>query len=297
MQRPEVWVVGEALIDLLPSGDASVPVVGGGPANTAKALANLGIYTAFIGGISSDEYGAIIVKELASLDLSKTIKSNLPTALAIVSLNQSGSPSYEFKVYDTATFDFKEVSLPTGKPDLLFVGSLAALIEPGASELFKWAVGIGAPIIFDPNVRPSILGKRDIYRNSVERWIAVSEVVKMSDEDFNWLGYSSPKEIIDFGPKLLVVTHGKLGLTGYTNSGSIFVPGFDVEVVDTVGAGDTVGAVIAEGLITHGLALLLKDKLYDVLSRANKAASITCSRAGAYPPSLAELSESKANEK
>jgi fructokinase len=111
----------------------------------------------------------------------------------------------------------------------------------------------------------------------------------MSDEDLEWLGYSAANQILELGPVLLVVTHGAFGMTGYTTSGSVSVPGVKVQVVDTVGAGDTVGAVIVEGLVRNGIAALAGEKLFEVLSRAAKAAAITCSRVGANPPTLAEL--------
>lgn len=285
----KTWVAGEALIDLVPVGDSRVPIVGGGPANTAKALAKLGINTSFIGGISSDEHGESIARELASVDLSKVHRSDLPTALAIVTLNESGSASYEFKLEGTATFNFSREWLPQGKPDVLHIGTLSTLIEPGASELFEWASGLNVPIVFDPNIRPSVLGDRVKYRSVVERWFGISDVIKMSDEDLEWLGYSEANQILELGTDLLVVTHGASGMTGYTTSGSVSVPGVKVQVMDTVGAGDTVGAVIVEGLINHGLSPSVDEKLFKVLSRAAKAAAITCSRVGANPPTLAEL--------
>ena len=289
MNESIIWVAGEALIDLVPVGDSRVPIVGGGPANTAKALARLGIGTLFIGGISSDGHGESIVKELASVDLSKALRSDLPTALAIVTLDESGSASYEFKLEGTATFNFSREWLPHGKPDVLHIGTLATLIERGASELFEWASGLNVPIVFDPNIRPSVLGDRAKYRTAVERWFGISDVIKMSDEDLYWLGYSATNQILELGPELLVLTHGASGITGYTASGSVSVPGVKVGIVDTVGAGDTVGAVIVEGLVRNGITALVGDKLFEVLSRAAKAAAITCSRVGANPPTLAEL--------
>ena len=289
MNESIIWVAGEALIDLVPVGDTRVPIVGGGPANTAKALARLGIGTLFIGGISSDEHGESIAKELDSVDLSKALRSDLPTALAIVTLNESGSASYEFKLEGTATFNFSREWLPQGEPDVLHVGTLATLIEPGASELFEWASRLNVPIVFDPNIRPSVLGDRVKYRSAVERWFAISDVIKMSDEDLKWLGYSGVEGLLDFGAKLVVVTRGSEGISGYTPTGEVSVPGVTVEVVDTVGAGDTVGAVIVEGIVRFGLGEMVNEKLFSVLSRAAKAASITCSRAGANPPTLEEL--------
>jgi fructokinase len=285
----QIWIAGEALIDLVPQGDSLIPVVGGGPANTAKALSRLGYKTSFIGGISEDQYGFMINAELSEVDLSFVNYSPLPTALAIVTLDENGSASYEFKLEDTATFDFRVDWLPSESPDVLHIGTLATVIEPGASELFGWASKLDSKIVFDPNIRPSVLADKERYQEAFEKWAQISDVVKMSDEDFEWLGYSAVNQILEFGPELLVVTHGASGITGYTTSGSVSVPGVEVQVVDTVGAGDTVGAVIVEGLIRNGIHALSGEKLFEVLSRAAKAAAITCSRVGANPPTLAEL--------
>ena len=288
-KESRVWVAGEALIDLLPRDGASMAVVGGGAANTAKALANLEIEVSWVGGISSDEYGNLIKKELESVDLSLANYSSLPTALAKVSLDRSGSASYEFLLDGTATFDFDLNWLPSGKPEILHIGTLATIVEPGASRLFDWAKGLKTKVVFDPNVRPSVLSDKSRYRMAFENWAKISSIVKMSNEDFECLGYSTVNQILELGPELLVVTHGAEGMTGYTASGSVSVPGVNVQVVDTVGAGDTVGAVIVEGLLENGITSLVGEKLFEVLSRAAKAAAITCSRVGANPPKRAEL--------
>ena len=284
-----VWVAGEALIDLVPSGDSRVPIVGGGPANTAKALARLGIPTSFIGGISSDSYGDSISSELADVDLGLCLRSELPTALAIVTLDESGSASYEFKLESTATFDFSRNWLPSSAPEVLHIGTLATIIEPGASELFEWASGLNSIIVLDPNIRPSVLSDKARYREAVERWVKISKVVKLSSEDLEWLGYADSSAFLELGAELVVVTNGASGLTGFTKEGSVAVPGVKVDVVDTVGAGDTVGAVLVEGLVSYGLQALKSEKLFEVLARAAKAAAITCSRPGANPPSRDEI--------
>ena len=138
----QVWVIGEVLIDLIPDGSKRKPIVGGGPANTAKALSKLGINTQFIDGISTDEYGQVAKDELnsAGVKLDYVKYSDKPTCLAIVSLSDSGSASYEFVIENTATFDFTATWLPnpqTERPALLHIGTLATVIEPGASVLFK----------------------------------------------------------------------------------------------------------------------------------------------------------------
>ena len=286
-----VWVAGEALIDLISHGGTTRAVVGGGPANTAKALAQLGIETFFIGGISQDSYGAQIESELAQsgVDLSLSLRSKLPTAIAVVQLNEAGTPGYEFKLENSATFDFRVEWLPQGSPEVIYLGTLATIIQPGAKALFEWARSQRVPIIFDPNVRPSVLDNRESYRASVERFASISKVVKVSSEDLDWLGYKSISNFFELGAKLVVVTDGEHGLSGFTASGKVTVPGVKVDVVDTVGAGDTVGAVLVEGLQKYGLEEMRDENLFAMLSRAAKAASVTCSRAGATPPTLSEL--------
>ena len=164
----QVWVVGEVLIDLILNESKHVAVVGGGPANTAKALAKLGVKAYFIDGISNDKYGQMAKAELLAdnvlLDYAQF--SNKPTSTAKVKLSASRSASYEFVIEDTATFDFSDQWLPdpqTLNPLLLHIGTLATIIEPGASVLFEWAQSVAnfAPIVFDPNIRPAVLGNRD----------------------------------------------------------------------------------------------------------------------------------------
>lgn len=283
------WVVGEALVDMIPDGESYSLNVGGGAANTAKALVRLGISTSFIGGISQDDYGTLIRRELTGVDLSYTLSSELPTALAEVQLDSMGSAHYKFKLENTATFDFSRSWLPTSTPQVLHLGTLSTIVEPGATELFEWAKVLNVLIVFDPNVRPSVLTDKSRYREVVERWVGLSRVVKLSSEDLQWLGYEGASKFFDLGAELVVVTHGPDGLSGYTKMGSVFAPGVKVEVVDTVGAGDTVGAVLVEGLVKYGLSALLDEKLFEVLTRAAKAASLTCSRAGANPPTLSEI--------
>jgi fructokinase len=297
----QVWVCGEVLIDLIPDGTERKAVVGGGPANTAKALAKLGIATQFIDGISTDQYGQMALKELQQdgVLLDYVNSSEKPTALAIISLSNAGAATYEFVIAETATFDFSHTWLPdpfTLKPALLHIGTLVTAIEPAASILHEWASQVAelAPVVFDPNIRPAVMGKRDLYVAAVEKWVAISACVKVSDDDLYWL---YPDEKIESvvnrwlsdGVALVVVTYGAKGVIGYTSSEVVAVDAVKVEVVDTVGAGDTVGAVLVEAIIEKGLSNLTGDLLRDALARAASAAAITCSRTGARPPSKMEL--------
>jgi fructokinase len=289
-----VWVVGEALMDLIPIHDGEpIPMVGGGPANTAKAVTRLGYKSQFIGGISSDEYGQAIETELLSsgVDLSQVFRGDLPTALAIATINADGLAHYDFESANTSSFAFHSSWLPSGTPDVIYIGSVATLLEPGASELLAWLRSKSVPIIFDPNVRPSIQDDKGIYRASIERWIEVSTIIKLSEDDLKWL-YGDEDVItkwLSLGPELVIVTRAEKGLSAYANGSVIEVPAVKVDVVDTVGAGDTIGAVIVEGVLNHGSHSLRGDLLREVLQRAAKAAAITCSRAGANPPTREEI--------
>ena len=301
MTTGQVWVCGEVLIDLIPDGTERKAVVGGGPANTAKALAKLGIATQFIDGISSDQYGQMILKELHhdGVLLDHVKFSDKPTCLAIVSLSQNGGATYEFVIDGTATFDFSHSWLPDPfelKPSLLHIGTLVTAIEPAASVLHEWASKVAevAPIVFDPNIRPAVLDNRDLYVAAVEKWVAISSAVKVSDDDLNWLypGVSIETVVnrwLSDGVALVVVTFGSNGLTGFASEGKVEIGAVKVDVVDTVGAGDTVGAVLVEAMIEKGLANLNGEILKATLNRAAKAAAITCSRSGAKPPSKLEI--------
>jgi fructokinase len=164
--------------------------------------------------------------------------------------------------------------------------------------LFEWAVKTAefAPIVFDPNVRSSVVGDRDKYRAAVEKWVGISSVIKLSDDDISWLYPEVSADVvakgwIANGASLVVVTRGAKGIIGYTEHGFEEVNGAKVTVVDTVGAGDTVGAILVEGIINHSVSGLHGQVLNSVLDRAAIAAGITVSRAGAQPPRLHELVE------
>jgi fructokinase len=294
-----IWVCGEVLIDVLPTG----PVVGGGPANTAKALSRLGHSVDFVGGISTDAFGLMARKELErdGVGLGLSLESDKPTCTATVHLDNAGSATYKFVIDGTATFDFLPSWLPDPeklKPSVLHIGTLATVVEPGAAVLFDWAVKCAefAPVIFDPNVRPSFLSDREKYCQAVEKWVGIASVVKLSDEDIAWL---YPDESMDEvahrwlerETSLVVVTRGAKGIIGYTQGASEEVEGVRVDVVDTVGAGDTVGAILVEGVVKHSVAGLVGHTLNTVLHRAAVAAGITVSRAGAQPPRMHELVE------
>ena len=297
----DIWVCGEVLIDLIPRGDKKVAIVGGGPANTAKALALLGFDSYFIDGISTDAYGQKAKAELLydGVNLKYAHFTDKPTCTADVSLDAEGVASYVFTIDGSATFDFSHDWLPDPleiKPAVLQIGTLATIVEPAASILHEWALKVAevAPVVFDPNIRSSVMSDRDKYQAAVAKWTAISAVIKVSEDDLAWLFPERDQldvaaQWLGEGAALVIITKGSYGLIGITAQGSVTVPGVKVEVADTVGAGDTVGAIVVEAIVERGLASLHGEVLREVLTRAAKAASITCSRAGANPPTRAEI--------
>jgi len=296
-----IWVCGEALIDKITSGGQLREIPGGGPANTAHALARLDVASEFIGGLSSDAYGQMMREQFtaAGVGLRFTPTHELPTCTANVTIAADGGASYQFIIDGTATFAYDEKVLPSinqEEVDAIYFGTLAAIVEPGASVLFNWmkrAVG-KVPIIFDPNIRPTVLGDRERYQGAVARFLQIADIVKASTEDIAWLypemhEFEVAKSWLAQGVKLVVITRGEKGLVGITTEHVIEVPGIEVDVVDTVGAGDTVGAILAEGILTHGLERALAAELSHILHRAVQASAITCSRQGAQPPYKKEL--------
>jgi fructokinase len=297
----EIWVCGEALIDLIPRGEQKVAIVGGGPANTAKALARLGFDSYFIDGISTDSFGGMIKDQLLhdGVNLKYAHYSDKQTCTADVSLDKAGVASYVFTIDGTATFDFTNDWLPDPqeiKPVVLQIGTLATIVQPAADVLLEWAKRVAkvAPIVFDPNVRSSVLPDRPKYQEAIAKWAAISEVIKVSEDDLAWL-YPEQDQIaiaedwIKGGSTLVIITKGSYGIIGVTKDDVVSVPGVKIEVVDTVGAGDTVGAIVVEAIVERGLKVITGDVLREVLVRATKAAAITCSRAGANPPTRAEI--------
>ena len=299
-----VWVCGEALIDLIPvrpGSDQRQVIPGGGPANTAHALARLDISTEFIGGLSDDQFGKRMRAEFIAgrVGLTFTPEHQLPTCLAIVSIDVDGGATYEFKIDGTATFAFATENLPDTKliqPEAIYIGTLATIIEPGASILKDWIIQAKdyAPIIYDPNIRSSVISDRSRYQEVVKNWVALSNVVKASEDDLAWLyPDSDPLEIarswVALGVQLVVITKGENGIVGVTDNQEVSIPGVQVDVIDTVGAGDTVGAVLVEALVEFGLEKLTSELLSHTLHRAALAAAITCSRLGANPPTKTEL--------
>ncbi|MFJ7343335.1 carbohydrate kinase [Streptomyces sp. NPDC101110] len=298
-----IVVAGEALIDLVPQGTGALaalrPALGGGPYNTAVALGRLGSPTAFCSRVSSDAFGQALLDGLSEtgVDVSSVQRGTEPTTLAVATVGADGSAAYSFYVDGTADRLFQAPSaLPSGTRAVSF-GTCSLVLEPGASayeEMMRRAAAEGVFTALDPNIRPGLIPDADAYRARFKSWLPSVSLLKLSAEDAEWLG-GTPGEWLAAGPDAVVITRGGDGLTAFTADGEYAVPGERVEVVDTIGAGDTVNAALLHGLAvrgalsTRGLAGLGRGGWTELLTFAARAAAITCSRAGAEPPYAHEL--------
>ncbi|MEV5343855.1 carbohydrate kinase [Streptomyces sp. NPDC052676] len=304
-----IVVAGEALIDLVPQGPGALaslrPALGGGPYNTAVALGRLGSPTAFCSRVSSDAFGEALLDGLraAGVDVSGVARGAEPTTLAVATIDARGSAAYSFYVDGTADRLFTApAALPEGTRAVSF-GTCSLVLEPGASayeELMRTAAGQGVFTALDPNIRPGLIPDADAYRARFLTWLPSVTLLKLSEEDARWLG-GSPREWLAAGPSAVVITHGGDGLTVFTRDGAEHsVPGEKVDVVDTIGAGDTVNAALLHGLAAQdalspaALVGLGADGWTRLLRFAARAAAITCSRAGAEPPYAHELEDVRA---
>ena len=299
-----IVVAGEALIDLVPQGAGALagllPARGGGPYNTAVALGRLGSPTAFCSRISGDAFGDALVGGLreAGVDVSPVRRGSEPTTLAVATVGTDGSAAYSFYVEGTADRLFTAPDrLPAATRAVSF-GTCSLVLEPGASayeELMRSAAAQGVFTALDPNIRAGLIPDADAYRARFKSWLPSVSLLKLSEEDARWLG-GTPGEWLASGPSAVVVTRGGDGLTVFTRDGAEYaVPGEPVDVVDTIGAGDTVNAALLHGLAardalsTAAVAELGAEGWTELLRFAARAAAITCSRAGAEPPYAYEL--------
>nr|WP_123920078.1 carbohydrate kinase [Georgenia muralis] len=296
-------MIGEALVDIVERpGEEPVEHPGGSPANVAVGLARLGRDVELVTWFAADDRGATLRAhlELENVRLSAGSSRAARTSTARARLDGSGSASYEFDL------DWSpEAPAELGRPVLAHTGSIAAVLEPGARTVAATldALRGTATISYDPNARPDLMGDAATARQTVERLVAGADVVKVSDEDLAWLAPDeAPEDVarrwLTTGPALVVVTRGGEGAWAVAASGEVTVPAERVDVVDTVGAGDSYMAGILDGLWAAGLLgahrrealrAIDADTVTRVLRAAATIAAITVSRAGANPPTRAEL--------
>ncbi len=301
---------GEALIDMLPreakeGGSAFQPHVGGSVLNTANALGRLGQKVGFFNGISTDFFGEMLMETLvrSGVDTSFIVRPDRPTTLAFVKLTD-GHASYLFYDENSAMRMISEEDIPAldDRITALFFGCISLVSEPCAAtlETLMMREGETRVTMLDPNIRASFIRDEATYRARLDRMLSKSDIVKVSDEDLLWLRgegelAAKAQELLDMGVAIVCVTEGARGVTGYMQDKTVFVAAPKVDVVDTVGAGDTFNGGFLTGLneldamSKPAVRSLSESDLRSALTLGAKAAAVTVSRAGANPPTRAEL--------
>lgn len=288
---------GEALVDLVPD-----PVPGGGPFNVAIAAARLGVPTAFAGPVSTDEYGERIMAHLLAngVDVTLCPRLDAPTARAIV--EHTPHLVFRFEGEGTADTRLERVELaPLGDgPHVLHGGTLGLFRGTTAEAVATAAERHDGLVSLDPNIRPQIIDDRPRWDHFHERWLTNTAVYKASDEDLAWIwpgreASSLAEQLLADGVGVVIVTRGSEGLTVHHADGQEQVPAVPVDVIDTVGAGDTIVATVLASLVEAGvvdragLGALGGRWWSTVGRRAVTAAAITCGRPGADAPRRHEL--------
>jgi fructokinase len=298
-----ILCAGEALIDMLPRqtalGEATfMPCTGGAALNMAVALARLDTPVSLFTGLSTDMFGNQLRATLAAAGVGdRAATSDRPTTLAFVEL-VDGSARYAFFDENTAGRMLTADDLPAlDDVQAVALGGISLAVEPCA-DAFETLCTRAAPdklVMIDPNIRPLFISYEARYRARLTRMMAVADIVKLSDEDLDWWNGGDIDALLASGPKMLVMTKGPEGAVAIRASGMVSVPATRVDVVDTIGAGDTFNAGFMAGLSDANalskaaLATLSDDTLGNALTLGVQAAGITVSRAGANPPHRSEL--------
>jgi fructokinase len=302
-------VIGEALVDLVPRGEAGDyrAHAGGSPFNVAVGLARLGDRTALMARLGDNGFGRVLRDAAVAegIDLSASARAAELTTLAAVSVDGAAHATYDFYLEGTADWQWTAAELdrlPTDT-EIVHFGSIASWTTPGSEPIDRVAAEARAAgrvlVSYDPNVRPAVLGEQARGMELVERSVRHAHVVKASREDLEWLYPSQSVDEVgprwnELGAALVVVTDGADGATAYREGAPpLRRPGRAITVVDTIGAGDAFTSGLLSGLVRRDLhipqhvAAIPDAALADVIDEAVLVSSMTCERAGADPPRAA----------
>ena len=289
-------MAGEALVDVVvPVGGQPRRSAGGSPLNVAVGLARLGLDTLLVTEIGGDDAGRTVLEHVRASGVEvddASVVPGTPTSTATATLDEHGAATY--------SFDLRWALGPRRLPadaTALHVGSLGTALRPGRESvlaLVEQAVDAGILVTFDPNVRPTLTPDAEQAWKDVLEVAGAADVVKLSDEDLQFLQPGTPipgaaASLLRGRTRLVVVTSGGTGAFAVSPAGSVEVHSRPVDVVDTVGAGDSFMAALGALAVQHGLDALDPDRLGAYLSAAHEVAAVTVSRPGADPPTLDEL--------
>jgi fructokinase len=300
-----IVVAGESLIDLLVRPDGSVEAVpGGGPFNTARALARLGVATRFVGRLSTDRFGRILRERLVTdgVDLRWAVETDDPTLLAIAELDESGGATYRFHAVGSAAAGLTAADLPaqlSHEVGAVHVGTLGLVLEPMASAVEAVVERApGAALVFvDLNIRPAAIVDEAAYRARLRRVLARADVVKASVDDLAWLSpgvdpVAAAQTLARTTAAIVLVSDGAepVRIVGRDAVDVLPVPG--VQVVDTVGARDAFGAGFLAWWAANGRRrtdLATRAAVRDATAFAIRVGAASTTRPGANSPTRPEL--------
>jgi len=299
-----IGVIGEALVDLIIAPDGSVAAhLGGGPYNAARAAGRLGAAVSFYGALSLDRFGQRLAGQLAAdgVDVSHAMRVEQPTTLAAAELDEDGAATYRFYTSGTSAPMFDGAAVNPADVDLIFTGGLSLVLQPMANELERLVRSLDdrAVLMVDVNCRPLIIDDRENYQRRAEQILSRAHVIKVSTDDLRYLlpdftPLAAARMLAGSGTSVVLLTDGRADVTILTRAGERSVPVPRVDVVDTVGAGDSfcggfMASAQARGSKLNSGALSL-DQLADIVGDAVAVSALACQRAGADPPTASEVS-------
>ncbi len=290
-------VAGEALVDIVVPPDGRVEnAPGGSPLNVAVGLARLGVDTVLMTELGDDEHGKLTADHVVASGVvlhEESVVGGRRTSTATAHLDENRAATYDFDL----RWEMGPRELPAHASGL-HVGSIGAALRPGRDsvvDLVRQAGAAGLLVSFDPNARPAFLPGPDQAFADLLEVAGAAALVKLSDEDVEHLAPGrTPADLAadllerSATTRLVVVTHGGTAAEAYTREHLVRVPSQPVEVVDTVGAGDSFMAALIATVLEWGLDLS-RERLEALLSAAHQVAALTCARRGANPPTRREL--------
>ena len=301
-----IVVAGEALVDLLVRADGSVRAVpGGGPYNTARALARLGSTVAFAGCISEDSFGRMLRSELArdGVVMDLAVGTDAPTTLAVAEIEADGTAQYEFYLTGTSAAGLlpSHLARPPVAMTVLHIGTLGLVMEPIGSTIEQLVRAVDDRILVfaDPNCRPAAIADAPAYRDRLDRLMPRVDVLKVSVDDLCWLRpgadpLAAVQTMVGQGPAVALVTDGGAPVRVVTRSTMVELNVPTVTVVDTVGAGDAFGAGFVAAWTAAGHERSDLGDVDGVVAAARYAitvGTVTATRHGADPPTRGLVSE------
>ncbi len=283
-----------------PSGQVAAKL-GGGPFNSARVIGRLSTEVEFLGALSLDRFGTLLLDQLRDDQVGVRLVqfTDLPTTLAAAELDDDGAATYHFYFSDTSAPTLSSAALPEGTR-ILHVGTLGMVLEPMASVLEHAVMTVDEDVLvlLDPNCRPRVTPDRAAYLGRLGRLLRRADVVKVSTDDLEFLSpgdlEAGIRLLLEGGAAVVLHTDGGRGVKVRTPAATIEVPVPSVEVVDTIGAGDSFGGAFAAWWHQAGLGrsdLSDLDALCAAVSAAAQVAAISCTRVGAQPPRRDELGE------